>query len=342
MTMIYSAPHNHSTIGSWASLIAKTINSYGLDSHAIFKREGVNLDSLKDNNARIDNVKMNNIWLQAQELSNDPYISLGLANCMEPCVLDALGISLSVSQHVYDALKRITRFSDYLNDGMNIFLNENKDGIALLFEAKTQAYEMASVNTEATCSAIFNLLKKISGKYFKVKAIHFRHAFNLDINPYEEFYNCPVYFSSKSDQIIFEHKGVLDENCFSNSSLTRKVDEWLDEYLINHGNNLTSNKVKSYLLKQLQLENIEQQEVAEYLNISIRMLQRKLKEEGTSYTKLLDDCRQKMAYKFIRDENISLAQLTTILGFAEQTNFTRAFKRWSGTTPHQYRTHKVH
>ncbi|MEH6345751.1 MAG: AraC family transcriptional regulator ligand-binding domain-containing protein [Bermanella sp.] len=342
MSVIYSVPHTHSTIGRWATLIAKTMDSYGLDSRAIFSHEGVSLDKLRENNARIDNVKLANICLQAQQLCNDPYFSLRLANCMKPCVLDALGLSLSMSQHVYDALKRFTRFSSYLNDAMDAILHENKDEVALSICSKSPPLEATNLHIEATFSSVFKMLKSISGENFKVKALHFRHAFNFDHKPFEDFYNCPVFFSSDKNEIIFERSGIFDNYCFSNSILTRKLDEWLDDYLLNHSNSLASNKVKIYLLKQPHLESIDQQEVAEHLDLSIRMLQRKLKEENTSYTKLLDECRQKIAFKLILDETMSLTKLTSILGFAEQTNFTRAFKRWSGTTPHQYRSNTVH
>ncbi len=342
MTVIYSAPHTHSTIGRWATLIAKTIDSYGLDSHSIFSHEGISLDKLKENNARIDNVKLNNICLQAQLLSNDPYFSLRLANCMKPCVLDALGLSLSVSQHVYDALKRFTRFSSYLNDGMNAFLHESRTEVALSINAKFNHEEVTNLHIEATFSSVFKILQSISGENFNVKSLHFRHSFHFDHKPLEDFYDCPVFFSSDNNKIVFERVGILDNYCFSNSTLTRKLDEWLDEYLLNYSTSLASNKVKNYLLKQQHLEDIDQQEVADNLDLSIRMLQRKLKEENTNYTKLLDECRQKIAFKLIMDENISLTKLTSILGFAEQTNFTRAFKRWSGTTPHQYRSNTVH
>lgn len=342
MSVIYSVPHTQSTIGRWATLIAKTMDSYGLDSRAIFSHEGISLDKLRENNARIDNIKLANISLQAQELCNDPYFSLRFAGCMNPCVLDALGLSLSMSQHVYDALKRFTRFSSYLSDGMDAILHENKDEVALSINASFHQIEATNLNIEATFSSVFKILKSISGENFKVKALYFRHSFNFDQKPLEDFYNCPIFFCSNKNEIVFERNGVFDNYCFSNSTLTQKLDEWLDDFLLNHSNNLASNKVKKFLLTQPHLESIDQQEVAEHLDLSIRMLQRKLKEENTSYTKLLDECRQKIAFKLILDENMSLTKLTSILGFAEQTNFTRAFKRWSGTTPHQYRNNTVH
>ncbi len=71
--------------------------------------------------------------------------------------------------------------------------------------------------------------------------------------------------------------------------------------------------------------------------LSPRMLQRRLKEEGTSYTELLDDCRHKLAVKLISHNKLALSEVTYILGFSDQSNFSRAFKRWTGTSPHQYR-----
>ncbi len=337
-------PHNTptSSIGSWALLVAQIIDSYDIDSNAVFDRVGVSLDGLRKNNARIANIKLHEVWQQAQVLSNDPYIALKLAQNMKPCAFDTLGMALSVSQHVYDALKRLVRYAKYLNNGPEIVIQERSDDVSLLLLSQDACLPgFNGLNSEAMLGSMYNILRSIAGDNFKLKAIYFKHDFLQDKKPFEDFFNCPVFFSADKYEIIFEKEGLCTEFAFANSVLTSTLDEWIEEHLSKCNDVLISYQVQKYLLKHLAYDDIDQNNVADHLNLSPRMLQRKLKEEGVSYTELLDACRQKLAFKLISDENIPLSELTFILGFTDQSNFSRAFKRWSGSTPHQYRNNKL-
>jgi AraC-like DNA-binding protein len=66
-------------------------------------------------------------------------------------------------------------------------------------------------------------------------------------------------------------------------------------------------------------------------------LQRKLQEENTSFKQLLDETRRELADQYIRNPMVSIGEITYLLGFSEPSNFSRAFKRWNGTPPAEYR-----
>ncbi|MFT7578781.1 MAG: AraC-like DNA-binding protein [Myxococcota bacterium] len=74
--------------------------------------------------------------------------------------------------------------------------------------------------------------------------------------------------------------------------------------------------------------------------MSNRKLQRKLKVEGTSYADVLDQTRESVAQFYLKQGDISLAEICYLLGFAEQSSFSRAFKRWTGSTPSQSRARR--
>ena len=69
----------------------------------------------------------------------------------------------------------------------------------------------------------------------------------------------------------------------------------------------------------------------------LRSLQRKLHEQDTSFKELLSNTQQELALFYIRDSNRSIGEITYLLGFSEPSNFTRAFKRWTGQSPAEYR-----
>ena len=340
--MSYNTTSIPSTVGSWALMMAHTMDKNGVNSRAIFSGQGIELESLRQNKARIINAKLNDVWQRWLSLSLDPYIALKLAEDVKPGALNTLGMSLDVSQHVYDALKRFVRFSKYLNDGADASLTETENEVSLIMCAQqSESLRLNSLNIEATFGTLYTLLNAISPKPLKVKAVYFEHEFQHDKTPFEDFFQCPAFFSSDRNQMVFEKDEIFDEYAFANSILTSTLDDWIEDYLSSYSEELVSTRIQKYVLKKQALDNIDQQNVAAHLNLSPRMLQRKLKEECISYTKLLDSCRQKLAYKFISDDKISLSELTSILGFTDQSNFSRAFKRWSGSTPYQYRNNKV-
>ena len=79
------------------------------------------------------------------------------------------------------------------------------------------------------------------------------------------------------------------------------------------------------------------QDVAKELNMTQRTLQRRLKEEGTSYAQLRDSVRFRFAEEYLRDPVMDMATIAANLGFSEPANFYAAFKRWQGMSPGEFR-----
>ena len=77
--------------------------------------------------------------------------------------------------------------------------------------------------------------------------------------------------------------------------------------------------------------------MASLFNITERQLQRKLKEQGTSFGELLDQVRLDLALRYLQDSRMTMVDISLSLGFHDQSNFVKAFKRWQGETPGQYR-----
>jgi len=71
--------------------------------------------------------------------------------------------------------------------------------------------------------------------------------------------------------------------------------------------------------------------------VSLRSLQRRLRDEETSYSQLLDETRRELAMQYIRRSRMSINEITYLLGFSEPSNFSRAFKRWTGHSPTEHR-----
>jgi AraC-like DNA-binding protein len=85
-------------------------------------------------------------------------------------------------------------------------------------------------------------------------------------------------------------------------------------------------------------QNRFQQGNGRKLAVSPRNLQKQLKKEGVTYQKLLDHVRKEQAVYFLEKTNVAISEIALLLGYSEQSVFSRAFKRWVGSTPGQFRT----
>jgi AraC-like DNA-binding protein len=99
----------------------------------------------------------------------------------------------------------------------------------------------------------------------------------------------------------------------------------------------TATQVRRLLAAELRHGRPTAADVARRLSMSRRTMVRRLEGEGTSFTELLDDLRYQLALRFVAAPKLTLNEISDLLGFAQVQGFHRAFKRWNGKTPNQYR-----
>jgi len=164
---------------------------------------------------------------------------------------------------------------------------------------------------------------------------------NLDA--YNLFFQCPLEFNASYNALEFDSELLslpLQHPDTQIHQLTRRRADDLLEQLKSQGG--LSNKVSECLQKLLVRQECSQQAVSEELALSERSLRRQLKEEGTSYRKLLLQTRQRLAELYLGDASLTLIDIAMLLGFSEHSSFTRAFKDWNDITPTQWRQEKLY
>ncbi len=325
------------SLGSWAILLANAIESYGLDSEQLFRDAGVELADIKKPDARFPTSLMAKIWHMAAERSSDPYIGLRVAEGFKPSVFSALGMAMAASRHVYDALLRCSRYSSIVSDAHTTTLEENETEVAYVVRARPQLRTLTHIyGMSASICCIYRVLKELAGESLNIKEVHFEGRLE-STQPFEEFFGCAVFYGSDCNKIVFEKDGIYSQQQFANSKLATSLDDWIEEYLAKNQEDLVATRVQKYLLKHLIYGELDQTKVASGLAMSTRILQRRLKSEGAAYSELFDECRKKLAIKLIDENKLPLSEVAIMLGFSDQSNFTRAFKRWTRQTPHQYK-----
>jgi AraC-like DNA-binding protein len=95
-------------------------------------------------------------------------------------------------------------------------------------------------------------------------------------------------------------------------------------------------RVRRVLLEHLRDETPDIEAVADKLALSVRSLQMRLKDEGTSYQKILNGVRKNLAIACLQEPKVSMGEISQLLGFSEISVFSRTFKKWTGKSPSEY------
>ncbi|MEH6636995.1 MAG: AraC family transcriptional regulator ligand-binding domain-containing protein [Halioglobus sp.] len=157
-------------------------------------------------------------------------------------------------------------------------------------------------------------------------------------NNYTDVFGTPVQFSAQRDGFYFHSRYLQFPIVQSETSLAAMLATYPAELLkISPDTHGVGNKVKQLIGKDFQRALPSLQDVADRLHMTTPTLHRRLREEGTSFQQLKDQCRKFVAIDYLSSGDYTTAQLAELMGFSDSSTFHRAFKNWTGMTPQAYR-----
>jgi AraC-like DNA-binding protein len=169
--------------------------------------------------------------------------------------------------------------------------------------------------------------------------VRFQHPPPANASVHEQFFGAPVDWSARETRLTLVRSAVERPVLRRNSSLY--------EYLDRHTRALApplseqpslSDRVRSHIAESLKRGEPSPANVARALGTSERTLQRRLKDAGRSFAEILDATRRDLASRYLADEKLAVYEVAFLLGYAETSSFHRAFKRWTGEGPQEYRS----
>ena len=166
--------------------------------------------------------------------------------------------------------------------------------------------------------------------------MHFNHARKSDSTIYERIFRAPVHFEQSKTELIYDselnNQPILRADPLLKEILTRQIEQIKTDESMD-----IRSQVEPLIRRSLQSQRYQIDRVAKHLSLHPRTLQRKLKDAGMNYSKIVEDIRKDVATERLKNSNITIMQLSDYLGYNDNTAFTRAFKKWFGETPVQWR-----
>ena len=327
-----------SLLASTTLPLRKTLDDIGIDADALFKQVGLDPEHFLDSNARFPYAMVRELWEQAIRLSGDPCLGLRMAKYWHPSDFHALGYAWLASPSLKEALLRAARYFHIVStDPEELLLEESRDSYRFIIDTSKVQQRGMDEEYDLLVTIIVDLCRKSSRTDFNPLKLELQRTAPECASKFEKFFQCPVIFSADQIIIHFAKKEIDMPLPTANADMLIASDKVLTDYMAQLKREDIAVQVKSKLITLLSSGHITQQSIATALNMSTRNLQRRLQQEGTSFKFLLEETRRDLSQQYIKNSNLSINEITFMLGFSEPANFTRAFKRWTGCSPSEYR-----
>ena len=330
---------DHSTLATFILPIAKALRLQGVDPMELLEEAEIDPAHVINADRRIPVPKMQKLWRSAVQVTGDEAFGLHAAEQLQPATLQGLGLALLASDTLYDALKRLVRFSQVLSSGLRVELEEEGEYVNLvyLFDASEFGDDFVWQVFDFSMNLVLVMCRMTLGEYVAPLRIETVRPAPTDPDLFESQVGCKVKFDAERSAITFVRADIIDQLVTANPELARVNDEQVETYLASFMEVSTSREVVGKIVEHLPDGPPNQGQIAEALHVSNRTLQRKLKDEGTSFIDLLQDTRLQLAQKYLAQPQRSIVEIAYLLGFSEPSTFSRAFKRWTGQAPADYR-----
>lgn len=329
----------HSSLLASSTLVVwKAVETYGLDARTLFERAGLDPASLEDSLARYPYQDVRKVWELAIEETGDPCFALIAARQWHPSNFHALGYAWLASPNLKEALQRLIRyFRVVTTDPEELSLVETDQAYEFLIDTSSVVYRGLDAEYDFVLAILIDACRLSLGEDFNPERVCLQRPPPSCRDRFTKFFGCQPEFDAPNYLLSFD-KAALDQQLpTGNAEVARANDQVILRYLAQLNRSDLVMRVKVALIENLPSGQVSKEQVSEILGVSQRTLQRKLHDEGTSFKQLLDETRRELANGYIKNHQVSLGEITYLLGFSEASNFSRAFKRWTGSSPAEFR-----
>lgn len=326
------------TLASLTGLLAESLSAeYDVDPEPIFFRAGIPLVPTGSPQQRYPLATVRELWKFAIEATGDELIGLRTGSYAKPQQFYAFGYSWLASSTLHGAMQRLIRYYEVMSTASVVVkIQEIDNEFALSAEFPDPANKPPKESIDSGMTALLALCDVIAEKEIRPARVKLACARNVHPDGYREALRAPIEFGAPVGTLYFSRETLLEPLPHGTPDIAKATDRIAEQYIEALDPHKVATKVRRLLISLLSSGKADQARVASQLNCSASTLQRQLAEEGLTYREVLESTRRSLAEDYLKDGKHSHAQIAFLLGFSDQSNFSRAFKRWTSVSPKQF------
>ena len=316
--------------------VPETLRSLGADPATVLAEVGIDLELFDNPNNLISFPARGRMLAHCANRTACPHFGLLAGQRAGLDSFGFVGLLARYSRNAGEALRSLVRYMHLHVRGATTSLTVDSD----LAELDYQIYHRRAPGNDqvgdGAVAVAYNILRDVCGSDWRPIEVRFAHRKPENVQPFRRFFGVPLRFDSEQYAVVFSatwlNRSLSDTNPELRSLLQKEVDKLEvrqeDDFL---------EQVRSLLRTTLVTGHSSADQVAELFSMHRRTLNRRLNAEGTSFREVVEEVRFEIARQLLEDSAMEIIHIASFLGYSNASAFTRAFRRWSSTTPANWR-----
>jgi AraC-like DNA-binding protein len=310
----------------------------GLDTDQILAAARLEHATIDDSDARIPVEQMQALWRKAYELSKDPDLALHAIEVLPFGAYRVIDFLAGSAPTIGAAIAKVSDYFPLVNNVVRLSYEVGHTFVAVRLEPTSAQPPITRPYAEYTLAAVFLRTRIATNHRYRLVRVEFSHPRPDNTREHERIFECPVAFDENDCRIVMT-RAIWDTPRTGSDPALFSVLESHAKMLLDQLPNASDvmGRVRDAIDAELRGGSPRLESVARRLAMSPRTLQRRLTDEGVQFNDVLDQMRLRAAKTYLAKRDVASAEVAYLLGFAEQSSFNHAFKRWTGQTPTEFR-----
>jgi AraC-like DNA-binding protein len=305
----------------------------------ILQREGITLKDFANPDTRVRHSAMMELLEATVQRTGDPTLGLRAGERFEVGDFDALEYAARSCSNLREAIMCGARYMYLMHGAQESRLVEEGELAAWELRITDEVPQLPAANDFALTSAV-SFARRYTGQRNVLREVHFRHAEATSPAEYARIFDgAEIKLGMRHNALVFTREHLEAPMSHAHAGLQAAFEMHASAMLerLRRADGI-GGRVRQLLVEQLRAGDVSMATVARRLAMSVATLRRRLGDESTSHSEILDDVRRELAEKYLADMSLAISEVAFLLGFSHVTAFYKAFRRWSqGVTPAEFR-----
>ncbi|MCP5160136.1 MAG: AraC family transcriptional regulator [Hahellaceae bacterium] len=321
-------------------LIYQAMVKAGVDVGTLMQKLGINEDLLRSTELRTPHEAQVMFWKLLESQIGDPDVGLTLGQYLPVYKGQVLEYLFLSSPNFGEGLKRVLNYQRLISDAADSALVINEHECYMRVNTASPNVQQIRHFNECFALGLLAFFKSITDGQFKPLRFDFQHSAPDSESKVREVMGCDVAFDCQENRLYFDRSMLDIPSLHAEPELLTLHEQLASEQVARLEREDVVGQVTRIVAELLERGNVTLEAVAERLGIKTRSLRTRLTEANTSFNQILADFRFRLSRRLLAGTDESIDEIVYLTGFSEPSTFYRAFKRWSGMTPVEYRKSK--
>ena len=316
--------------------VPQVLRSLGADPAVVLAEAGIDIELFDNPNNLISYPARGQMMAHCANRTGCPHFGLLVGQQAGLSSFGLVGSLAKYSRNAGEALRSLVRYMHLHVRGATTTLTVDS-GLAVL---EYQIYHARALGNDqvgdGAVAVAFNIMHDLCGSDWEPIEVRFVHSKPEDVTPFRQFFRVPLRFDTEQYAVVFSATWLNRSLSDTSPELLHLLQREVDKLDVQQEGDILE-QVRSLLRTTLATGHSSADQVAELFSINRRTLNRQLNVVGTNFREVLDEVRFELARQLLEDSAMEIVHIASFLGYSNASAFTRAFRRWSSTTPANWR-----